>query len=177
MGEARDCHILRLSLHHWRNLAHSRTQLYQRVTQLDNERRLRRVLNHWVRRLHDKRRVNWQNAMRTKLKNARDKRDSKLRKDAWAKWRQSYQSHLSRQHYSERLVIRFYWKWKDRLFSLDRMDTAADIRLSVIERRSIERTWNVWRRAADMRLLEKTVSERVYLRLMREAMSAWKQHL
>jgi protein SFI1 len=177
MGQARDCHIIRLSLHHWRNLVHSRTELYQRVTRLDNERRLRKILNRWVRKLQDSRQANWQHAMRMKMKIVRDKRDSKLRKDAWAKWRQSYQSHLSQQHYSERLVIRSFRKWKDRLFALDHMDTAADNRVSIMERKFLERTWNAWRRGVDMKLTEKAMSERVCIRLIGEAMSLWKRCL
>jgi protein SFI1 len=177
MGQARDCHILRLALHTWRTLLASRLELRQRVSHFSDERRLKVAFNIWVHKLHDKRRISQQHAMRAKMKIIREKRESKLRKDAWAKWRQSYQSHLSRQHYAERLILRLYQRWKHRLYSLDHMDTAADIHLSGIERKNLEKTWSYWRRELEIKMMERTISESVCVKVMKEAMKVWMRRL
>jgi protein SFI1 len=57
------------------------------------------------------------------------------------------------------------------------MDTAADNRVSVMERKFLERIWNAWRRGVDMKLMEKAISERVCIRLTGEAMTVWERCL
>jgi protein SFI1 len=57
------------------------------------------------------------------------------------------------------------------------MDTAADNRVSVMERKFLERTWNAWRREVDTKSMEKAIFERVCTRLMGEAMNVWKRCL
>jgi protein SFI1 len=148
-----------------------------RVVHLADQRCLKAAFRVWAFKLKEKKRTDWQHMMRTKMKLIQDRREGKLRKDAWAKWRQSYQSHLSRQHYAERLILRFYRRWEDSLAKLDHMEAVADEHQYVIEERTVERCWDCWRKAMQMKMMEKTMSERVGLRIMGKVIDIWKQHL
>jgi protein SFI1 len=113
--------------------------------------------------------------MRRKMKTVREKREGKLRKDAWAKWRQSYRSHLSGQHYTERLVLRFFQRWKTKLQEVDHLEAAGDQFLDDKERKAAERCWTYWKRAVQLRNAERSVVESVGLRIMGDAMDIWKK--
>jgi protein SFI1 len=161
----------------WRNRTASELELYSRVTTLADTRCLRAALTIWESRLKEKRQTEWRNDMRMKMKTVREKREGKLRKDAWAKWRQSYRSHLSGQHYTERLVLRFFRRWKTKLSAVDHLEAAADGFLNGREDRAVNRCWDYWRRAVELRNAERSVVERVSLRIMEDAMSVWKKHM
>jgi protein SFI1 len=130
----------------------------------------------WKTKVKEKKQAEWRHMMRMKMKTIRDKREGKLRKDAWVKWRQSYRSHLSSQHYIERLVVRFYRRWKERLSKVDNLEATADEISRLTREREKERCWNNWRRVAEMRLMERVVLERIRLRVLGEVMDAWKKN-
>lgn len=115
--------------------------------------------------------------MRMKMKTVRENREGKLRKDAWAKWRQSYRSHLSGQHYTERLVLRFFQRWKAKLLTVDRLEAAGDEFLSRRENAAANRCWDYWRREVELKIAHRSVVERVSLRIMENAISVWKKHM
>ncbi|KII88582.1 hypothetical protein PLICRDRAFT_698940 [Plicaturopsis crispa FD-325 SS-3] len=177
IGRARDTLVVRLALQRWRARTEAHLDLYERVTILANKRRLRSALSAWRTKFKHSRQIHWRNDMRAKMKSVREKREGKLRKDAWAKWRQSYRSHLSGLHYSERLVLRSFQRWKDRLTAIDRLEDAADEFTRRRELRIREECWMRWRKAADIGDAEKTVIERVGLRIMGNAMDAWRRRV
>lgn len=113
--------------------------------------------------------------MRKKMKTVREKREGTLRKDAWAKWRQSYRSHLSGQHYAECLALRFFRKWKTKLLEVDHLEAAGDKFCDRRDRRAAERCWIYWRRAGQLRSAERLVLENVGLRVMGDVMDIWKK--
>jgi len=147
------------------------------VRVLDNTRRLRVAIAHWCHRLKAKRQAAWRDDMRAKLKVTQERKNAKVMKDAWAKWRQSHQSHLSGQHYAERLVLRFLQHWRRRLFVVDHLESAADQFFNASVGRKTEMCWNRWRLAMETRSTERIISERVGLRIMGKALKTWKQHL
>lgn len=113
--------------------------------------------------------------MRSKMKSIREKRESKLRKDAWAKWRQSYRSHLSGQHYAERLVLRLFQRWRTRQIAIEHLKVVGDQFLDVYEHKAADRYWIYWRRAVELKISESTITERVSLRIMGDALDIWKR--
>lgn len=110
------------------------------------------------------------------MKTIKDKLALRLRKDAWAKWRQSYLSHLSGQHYTEHLLFRFYCRWKERLSGLEELEHTAELHLGVVEQRWVGRCWNLWKRASDMRNAERILLGRVNLRLTGNIIDIWRKH-
>ncbi|KAI0934407.1 hypothetical protein AcV5_006256 [Taiwanofungus camphoratus] len=177
IAQARDNLILRLSLHRWRQRTASRYELYQRISGLSDRRRLKAAFQLWKVRVKEKRHTDWRRSMRARMKTIRENREAKLKKDAWAKWRQSYRSHLSGQHYSERLVLRSFRWWRERLGKLDQLDAAADHFTYAQEEGLIEKCWDSWRRALDMHRTERVMAERVGLRIIGQAIDVWKQRL
>lgn len=115
--------------------------------------------------------------MRNKMKSVRERREGKMRKDAWAKWRQSYRSHISGQHYTEHLVLRFFQRWKTRLLDIDHLEAVGEESLNIRGRRDVERTWVYWRRAAELRAAERSIAESVSLRIMGHVIDLWKQRM
>jgi protein SFI1 len=168
--------LLRTSMQRWRDQTASELDLYSRVSTLANNQRLRAALTSWRLRLKEKRRMDWQNDMRRKMKMVREKREASLRKDAWAKWRQSYRSHLSGQHYIERLVFRFFQRWKTRLLEVDHQEAVGDEFLGGQEHKVVERCWNYWKRTTELRNAERSALDSVGLRIMGDALEVWKKH-
>ncbi|KAI0341741.1 hypothetical protein BDW22DRAFT_1485199 [Trametopsis cervina] len=177
IAQARDNLIIRLALHNWRAKTAKRRELYHRVAKMSDGRRLKTAMQLWRTKLKERKQAQWRNDMRMRMKTVRDNRDLKLKKDAWAKWRQSYRSHISEQHYSEKLVLRFYDMWRRRLAQLSRLEVAA-IQLSKTKEKSQrERCWDLWRRAMDMRKAERTMKERVGLRILSNVIDVWKKRM
>jgi protein SFI1 len=147
------------------------------VQALSDGRCLKTALNVWKAKLQEKRQAQWRDAMRYKIKVVRTNRENKLKKDAWAKWRQSYQSHLSGQHYTERLVSRFFQQWKKKLVEVDHLDATAEEYDRVREDRALVRCWGLWKRASQLKSAERVMAERVDLRIISEVLSVWKRHM
>lgn len=176
VGKARDSLLLRLSLQRWRKLTTSRREVYRRVKNLSDNRCLRSAIGLWRAKLNERNQSRWREEIRTKMKTIKDKLALRLRKDAWAKWRQSYLSHLSGQHYTEHLLFRFYCRWKERLSGLEELEHTAELHLGVVEQRWVGRCWNLWKRASDMRNAERILLGRVNLRLTGNIIDIWRKH-
>lgn len=138
---------------------------------------MKAVVEVWRAKLRERKQVQWRENMRARMKIVRDHHDLKLKKDAWAKWRQSYRSHISEQHYSEKLVLRFYTKWRTKLVHLDRIENAGDQLVKSRGKTQVERCWSLWKRAMDMRKTERAMAERVGLRILASAVDLWKRRL
>lgn len=161
----------------WRNQTASRLELQSQVATLANTRHLRAAFVGWRSRLKEKRQIDWRNDMRGKMKSVREKRERKLRKDAWAKWRQSYRSHLSGQHYIDHLVLRCFQKWRTRLSDIDRLEVAGDEFLRLKEAKGVEGCLTYWRRAAELRNAGRSVTETVSLRILVSKMDLWRKRM
>ncbi|KZT68998.1 hypothetical protein DAEQUDRAFT_765781 [Daedalea quercina L-15889] len=177
IAQARDSLILRLALQRWRQRTAVHQDLYVRVCALSDRRRLKAAMDLWKVTLKEKKQADWRSSMRARMKAVRERREAKILKDAWAKWRQSYQSHLSAQHYNERLVSRFLRQWRTRLAYLDQLDAAAEHLEYARQERQAERCWDLWRRALEVRRQERVMAERVDMRIMGQAMDTWKNRL
>lgn len=176
IGEARDNLLLRISLQRWRDHTASHLNLHRRITNLSDNRRLRKALHVWKSRLKEKEQNKWRHEMRLKMKIIKEKREAKLRKDAWTKWRQSHRSHFARQHYAERLVLQFYSRWKQRLSGVIEREATADYVFESAERKALERCWVRWRNASDVRNSERIMTERIELRLMGTVLDVWRKN-
>ncbi|KAI0646947.1 Sfi1 spindle body protein-domain-containing protein [Trametes meyenii] len=175
IAEARDSLILRRALQHWRKHTAARRELYLRVASLSDRRCLKRAFHVWKLKLKEKRQIHWREDMRARMKTVRERDEMRLKKDAWAKWRQSHLSHLSEHHFERKVIVRFFSRWKSRVERLDELDAAADHFAYAREERAVERCWDVWRRGAELRLAEKAIRERVDLRVMTSAMDTWRR--
>ncbi|TFY66150.1 hypothetical protein EVG20_g4945 [Dentipellis fragilis] len=174
IDQARDTLVLRLAIHKWRTRLAQRRDFEQQVGKLADEKVLKTALDAWTAKLKQKKQLQWRNDMRARMKSVREKRESKLRKDAWAKWRQSYQSHLSGQHYTERLVLRSFNQWKQKLVLLDDQERIADEFAASREQQVVGRSWDMWRGAVELKNTEAVVNSRVMLRIARNVLARWK---
>lgn len=120
--------------------------------------------------------MHWREDMRARMKMVRERDELRLKKDAWAKWRQSYLSHQAEHQFSQKLVKRFFSRWKSRVGRLDQLDAAAEHFVYAKEERAMERCWDIWRRTAELRIAERSLRERVDLRIMAGAMEVWTKH-
>ncbi|CAL1704876.1 unnamed protein product [Somion occarium] len=177
IAQARDNLILRLAIHRWRNQTAARLELYRRVSQLSNDRRLKLALNVWKVKFRERKQAQWRDDMRNRMKLVREKREFTLLKDAWAKWRQSHRSHLAELHHNERLVGRFLHKWRGKLEDLEQLNAACDMFLVSQEDALVEGCWDMWRRTAEMRKAERIIADRAALRMMTKVFDVWKSHM
>ncbi|KAJ7582773.1 hypothetical protein C8J56DRAFT_955676 [Mycena floridula] len=177
ISEARDILILRLHIQHWHHKTLAKRELYNRVAILSDKRLLRSHFKLWHLRLKERQQSAWRHSMRQKMDIVRKRRQDRLLNDAWAKWRQSHRSHLAEQRFYEQLVIRFYKRWKQRLYAVDDLAVQADSMLRERDWKAAEGMFNHWYMAVHLRSLERTVETKVSLRVMDEAMTVWKRQM
>jgi protein SFI1 len=177
ISQARDTLIMRISLQKIRLRLASRRDLEQRVQVLANQKQLRAAMIVWKTKLQVKQQENWRNEMRRRMNAVKEKRDNKLQKDAWAKWRQLHQSHLSAQHYSQRLKIHCFLRWKVTLDQKDTLGNTADDYVNTRDSRLVAQSWDKWRKAVHLKNLETHVLVQASTRVSKEVLFLWKQRL
>ena len=161
----------------WRERTAARRELFLRVAALCNRRLLKRFFQVWKLKFKEKKQVQWREDMRARMKAVRERDELRLKRELWATWRQAYLSHVSERKFSRKVTARFFNRWKGKLHRLDELDAAADHFVFVREEKIIDRYWESWRRVLELRRAEKTVKERVGLRIMTNAMDNWRSHL
>ena len=117
----------------------------------------------------------WRADMRVRMQTVRSLREAALRRDAWARWRQLYQSRLTQQRIAVRLVKRCFERWKDELREMDGMKERADQMFVASEGKVVVRCWDSWVRIVELRSAEREVSKRLGTRLVRQCMAFWRQ--
>ncbi|KAH8106712.1 Sfi1 spindle body protein-domain-containing protein [Cristinia sonorae] len=177
IAEARENLVLRLAIHKWRTRTAQHKALYERIATLSNNRRLRLAIQTWKGKLREKRQSQWRNDMRSKMKLVRNNHERKLVRDAWTTWRLGFQAHSADEHLSQKLLLRFFNKWRARLGSLDALDTAGDRFIAVRDSMALDRSWQVWRHSFHILQSERTMTDRVGMRLLSEAMVVWKNRM
>ncbi|KAL4254064.1 hypothetical protein ABKN59_002448 [Abortiporus biennis] len=174
IAQARDNLILRLAIHKWRNLTATRLEQYHRVAQLSNQRRMKLALHIWKSKFREKKQIEWRNDMRARMKKIRENRDRRLLEFVWTKWRQGHELHLADSRFSQNAVVRCWTIWKSKLASLDGLDATADMFLHEKEIGVVENFWRTWRHAASLKTAERTMSDRVALRIQAQYWDAWR---
>lgn len=177
ISEARDLLILRISIQKWKAKVQKRRDYHQQISTTFASRRLKWTMDIWRMKLHAKRQIQWRESMRSRMKVVRLNRERKLKNDAWAKWRQLYQSRLSTQHYSKHLLTRFFSRWKGRLAEVDEVEVAGENLAQVFDCRRASKFWRIWRKASALRTTESLLVERVDLRVMNDAITMWKKRM
>lgn len=177
ISEARDLLILRISIQRWKAKVQKRREYYEQISTTFASRRLKWTMDVWRMKLHAKRQIQWRESMRSRMKVVRLSREKKLKNDAWAKWRQLYQSRLSTQHYSKHLLARCFSRWKGRLAEVDEVEDAGENLAQVFDSRRASKFWHIWRKASALRTTESLLAERVNLRIMNDAMTVWKRRM
>jgi protein SFI1 len=110
--------------------------------------------------------------MRMRMQTVRSLRDGALRKDAWARWRQLYQSRLMQQRFALCLIERCFERWKDKVRATDAMKERADQLVVAREGKVVIRCWDSWVVAAELRSAERDVAGRVGAGMVEEFMGA-----
>ncbi|KAG0705973.1 hypothetical protein DFH29DRAFT_996399 [Suillus ampliporus] len=172
---ARDNVILGSSLRSWRNATASRLEVHARAVSIADARCLRFALDVWRAKHKQNKQLQWRNDMRAKMKTVRERHETKLVKYAWVKWQQSHRSFLNELQYNERMVARYFVRWKNSLLKLDRMDSVADDFSQRIKGSAAHRAWKRWQKAMAARDAEKTVAHKVALRIKGIVMDLWKK--
>jgi protein SFI1 len=132
---------------------------------------------HWQVHLQERRKAAWRADMRVRMQTVRSLRDGALRRDAWARWRQLYQSRLMQQRFAVRLVERYFERWKDKVREMDAMKERADQLVVAREGMMVVRCWDSWVRAAELRSAERDVAERVGARVVGGFMAFWRRRM
>lgn len=149
--------------------------MHTRAASIADARYLHFALGVWKAKHKQKKQLQWRSDMRAKMKTVRERHDIKLIRGAWVKWQQSHRSFLSELQHNERIVARYFLRWKNVLLKLDRMDSAADSFSRRIKGSAAHRAWKHWQKAMATRDAEKTVAHKVSLRIKGKVMDLWKQ--
>ncbi|KAI0664914.1 Sfi1 spindle body protein-domain-containing protein [Cubamyces menziesii] len=176
ISEARDSLILRRALQHWRRRTAARQELYTRVAALSNRRYLKRAMHIWKLKFKEKKQARWKEEMRARMKTLRERDELVLKKDMWTKWRHAYHLHTLQTQFEQRVVIRFFDRWKSRMRRLDELEAAAEHFTYAKDEKAVEQSWDTWRHATQLRLAERALRDRVDLRIMANAIDTWRKH-
>ncbi|KIY50867.1 hypothetical protein FISHEDRAFT_22101, partial [Fistulina hepatica ATCC 64428] len=177
IGKARDNLVLRVHLQCWRERVATRRDLLARVAQVSNARCLERALIMWRERLVARQQAAWRASMREKMKIVRDTRINRIRKEAWAKWRQTWCVCLAKHQHDARVISRVFLRWRTRTLGLEGFEMTADEALMRVDQNRTRRCWEVWRSATYLRTVEHSVATSVDLRIMSTAMSKWEARM
>ena len=175
IAHARDTFVLRVAIHKWQSALARRREEVAQADARAGIHRLKVALARWHAHLQERRKAAWRADMRMRMQTVRSLREAALRRDAWARWRQLYQSHLMQQRFVVRLVERYFERWKDRLRNMDAMKGRADHVVVAREGKAAVRCWDSWVGAVELRSAEREVSESVGVRVVRESMAFWRQ--
>ena len=167
--------MLRVTVHKWHAaLVRQRERATRADARADAYRR-KVALIRWHTRLQERQKAAWRADMRMRMQTVRSLREAALRRDAWARWRQLYQSRLLQQRFAVRIVGRCFERWKSKLRETDVMRRRADEVVAAREGEAVGRCWDSWRRAAELRSAERAIAERVGARVVRESVAFWRQ--
>jgi protein SFI1 len=175
VAHARDTFALRVAIHKWRAALAQRRERTVRADARANTYRRKAVFVRWHIRLQERRKAAWRADMRMRMQTVRSLREAAMRRDAWARWRQLYQSRLLQQRLAVCLVERCFERWKGKLREIISMKRRADEFVAAREGEAAGRCWDSWRRAAELRSAERAIAERVGARVVRETMAFWLQ--
>ena len=177
ISHARDTFVLRVAIHKWRSAL---VRLRERTAQADariGAYRQRAAFVSWQVHLQERRKAAWRADMRVRMQTVRSLRDGALRRDAWARWRQLYQSRLMQQRFAVRIISRCFERWKDNLRAMDAMKERADQLVVAREGRVVVRCWDSWVMTAELKSAERDVAERVGARVVGEFMVLWRRRM
>ena len=135
------------------------------------------VFVRWKVYLQERRKAAWRADMRVRMQTVRSLRDAAVRRDAWARWRQLYQSRLMQQRFAVLLVERCFERWKDKIREMGALKERADQFVVAREGSIVVRCWDKWVRSAELRSAERDVAERVGARVVGEFMAFWQQRM
>ncbi|KAF8894524.1 hypothetical protein BD779DRAFT_1501596 [Infundibulicybe gibba] len=158
IGQARDNLIVRRSLQRWHTAVLARQEVYMRVTALANTRRLRSFINIWRTKLRAREQIKWRTAIRSKMKQIKEKREAVLTRSVFARWRQRCRLHDAERQYQRRHLAHF-------------------LGLCRVDDRAVARCWTLWRTMVSMRSAESTITEATRLRVLTSSMNVWKKNM
>jgi protein SFI1 len=177
ISHARDTFVLRVAIHKWRSALVRRRERMAQADARVGACIQKAAFVRWQVHLQERRKAAWRADMRVRMQTVRSLRDGALRRDAWARWRQLYQSRLMQQRFAVRLVEGYFERWKDKVRETDAMKERADQLVVAIEGRIVVRSWDSWVRAAELRSAERDVTERVRARVVGEFMEVWRRRM
>ncbi|KAE9406353.1 hypothetical protein BT96DRAFT_987496 [Gymnopus androsaceus JB14] len=177
VGTARDNILLQRFLLRWYERAASRRDFYKQVDAVSNrlcQRAFFRIWKHrFKERLKEKQQAEWRQDMRMKIQLVRQKRDTRILREAWSEWAQSHKLILAEQHFSEQVVVRLFRRWKTRLRGVYEKEAVADDMFRSRMDGVVEMYWDHWRSYTELARMEKMMSKRVGLRIMGDALDTW----
>ncbi|KAG2078128.1 hypothetical protein BDR04DRAFT_449557 [Suillus decipiens] len=175
VAQARDNVILGSSIRSWRNATALRLEMHARAVSIADARCLRFALDVWGVKHKQKKQLQWRHDMRAKMKTVREKHETKLVRYAWVKWQQSHRSLLNELQYNERIVARFFLRWRNSLLKLDRMDATADEFSRRIKGSAAHRVWKHWKKTIAANDAGKIVAHKAAIRIKGVVMDLWKK--
>ncbi len=114
ISHARDTFVLRVAIHKWRSALVRRRERMAQADARAGSHLQKAALVRWQLHLQERRKAAWRADMRVRMQTVRSLRDGALRRDAWARWRQLYQSRLMQQRFAVLLVERCFERSEER---------------------------------------------------------------
>lgn len=167
--------LLRLFIQRWQSKLASRRRFQNQQIVEFSKCYLKTAFGVWQVKLKQKQQLVWRSEMRKKMKFIKNKMELKVKKDAWAKWRQLQLSHRADKHYQLCLLVCLFARWKTKLRQNSEMADVANNYASHLDLKVADKCWDYWRRAAVSRHHELVVIQRVDWRIMVNAFDQWKQ--
>ncbi|KAI9446235.1 hypothetical protein H4582DRAFT_2069571 [Lactarius indigo] len=160
IAHARDTFVLRVAIHKWRAALQHQRERAAHADALAKAHCQKATLVRWHAHLQERQKAAWRADMRTRMQTVRSLRDAALRRDTWAHWRRLYQSRLLQQRVE---------RWRGKLRETEALKGRADEFAAMKEGKVVDRCWDSWRRAAELKSAERVISERVGARIVRES--------
>jgi protein SFI1 len=167
--------VLRVFIHKWRAALQRQRERAAHADARAKAYCQKATFVRWHVHLQERQKAAWRADMRMRMHTVRSLHDAALRGDAWARWRRLYQSRLLQQRVEVRLVERCLVRWRGKLRETEALKGRADEFAAMTEGKVVDRCWDSWRRAAELKCAERIIAERVGARIVRESVVFWRQ--
>ena len=168
--------MVQQALDKWKQRFLKHQQLYKHISDLSDRRILLTFVRIWREKAIEARQKKWRQDMRSKMKIVRQNADSRLIRECWAMWRHSAQSHAVYQAYLDKLILRAFVTWRNKMVKVEQLSITAD-EFQSNRRASLVTYWRKWKGMAECRSAERTMVHRIKLRLLDSAMGKWRAQL
>ncbi|KDR81550.1 hypothetical protein GALMADRAFT_113988 [Galerina marginata CBS 339.88] len=177
VGEARDRLLLERFMKCWQRHVVSRRACEDKLVNQFHKHAVKSFFKTWQAKLKQRQQTAWRNDMRQKMKLIKTKSEIRMKKHAWAKWRQHQLSRAADKHYELRLLVLHHSRWKEKLVHLDSLDMAADHFAEEGHLRILSRSWGRWKETSSLRHDENVMALRVDTRVMANIFDLWRKRL
>ncbi|KAH8117554.1 Sfi1 spindle body protein-domain-containing protein [Phellopilus nigrolimitatus] len=169
--------LLQSRLEKWKLRLQTRRKDYSQIGRRHDIHLIKISMTVWLNRLKTRRVTQWKDDMRKRMSYIRKKRDDRIRREAWTRWKHLHQGELADSHYDRRLTSKMFAVWQSQLTRMDHLEAVAIDFMQLSEQNRAANLWDFWKRQTNLYESGKIIRDRVDARLLVSSLGTWKHRM